>query len=183
MAEEEEEEGKKKSSLIPTIGIALGLTIVAAGGGWVLGGMLSGSFLTDEKKEEIAKAAELAALAAEGGGGHGGGGSEEPGADIVPHVSTEENGVYMLEPITSNLSYPSENWIRVEVALLFKGSPDVEMAEDIHQDIIAYLRTVSLQQIQGPRGFEYLKEDLEERVELRSEGKVSKLMFRTFVIE
>lgn len=182
MAEEEEEEGKKKSSLIPTIGIALGLTIVAAGGGWVLGGMLSGSFLTDEKKEEIAKAAELAALAAEGGGGHGGG-SEEPGADIVPHVSTEENGVYMLEPITSNLSYPSENWIRVEVALLFKGSPDVEMAEDIHQDIIAYLRTVSLQQIQGPRGFEYLKEDLEERVELRSEGKVSKLMFRTFVIE
>ncbi|MCO6187120.1 flagellar basal body-associated FliL family protein [Rhizobium sp. L1K21] len=176
---EDEDEGKKKGGMIPTIGIAVGLTIVAAGGGWVLGGMLSGSFLTEEKKQEIAKAAELAAAGAEGHGTA----EAKPGEDIVPHISTEENGVYMLEPITSNLSYPSENWIRVEVALLFKGSPDVGMAEDIHQDIVAYLRTVSLQQIQGPRGFDYLKQDLEERVELRSEGKVSKIMFRTFVIE
>ncbi len=181
MAEDgdDEEEGKKKSGLILTIGIVLGLTVVAAGGGWVLGGMLSKNFLTDEKKKEIADAAAAAAILAEGGGGE----KNEAEGGGVPHISTEENGVYMLEPITSNLSYPSENWIRVEVALLFKGAPDVAMAEDIHQDIVAYLRTVSLQQIQGPRGFEYLREDLEERIALRSEGKVTKLMFRTFVIE
>ena len=42
---------------------------------------------------------------------------------------------------------------------------------------------VSLQQIQGPRGFQYLRDDLKERVDLRSEGRVTNLMFRTFVIE
>ena len=57
------------------------------------------------------------------------------------------------------------------------------MAEQIHQDIAAYLKTVSLQQIQGPRGFQYLKDDIEERVDLRSEGRVTNVIFRTFVIQ
>ena len=69
------------------------------------------------------------------------------------------------------------------MALLFKGAPDVAMAEQIHQDIAAYLKTVSLQQIQGPRGFQYLKDDIEERVDLRSEGRVTNVIFRTFVIQ
>jgi flagellar protein FliL len=69
------------------------------------------------------------------------------------------------------------------VALLFKEKPDVKMAETIHQDITMYLRTVSLQQIEGPRGFQYLKEDIEERVDMLSKGKISKIMFRTFVIQ
>ena len=66
---------------------------------------------------------------------------------------------------------------------MFKGAPDAVLAEEIHQDIMAYMRTVSLQQVQGPRGFQYLREDLEERVDLRSEGRVTNVMFRTFVIE
>ncbi len=69
------------------------------------------------------------------------------------------------------------------MALAFKGPPELPMAEEIHQDILAYMRTVSLQQIEGPRGFQYLKDDIQERVDLRSQGKVSKVMFRTFVIE
>ena len=69
------------------------------------------------------------------------------------------------------------------MALLFDGLPDVKMAEDIHQDIMAYIRTVSLQQIEGPRGFQYLRDDIQERVDLRSKGRVSKVMFRTFVVE
>jgi flagellar FliL protein len=48
---------------------------------------------------------------------------------------------------------------------------------------MTYIRTVSLQQIEGPRGFEYLKDDIQERVDLRAQGRVSRVMFRTFVIE
>jgi flagellar protein FliL len=69
------------------------------------------------------------------------------------------------------------------VALQFKGAPDVALAEEIHQDIAAYLKTVSLQQIQGPRGFQYLRDDIQERVDLRSDGRVTNVMFRTFVIQ
>ena len=167
MAETEEgaTEEKKKPSLVITIAIVAGLTLIAAGGGWLVGNMIA-----PPRPEPVAEAS-----AAEGE--HGG------DAEEVPHISTEAHGVVALEPITSNLAYPSENLVRMEVALMFKDVPDVALAEAIHQDIVAYMRTVSLQQVQGPRGFQYLREDLQERVDLRSEGRVTNIMFRTFVIE
>ncbi|WP_117190953.1 flagellar basal body-associated FliL family protein [Rhizobium terrae] len=161
--------GKKKGGSIMVIaGVAI-VTLVGAAGGWVVGGMIAPKDPAAEAKHEEAAA-----------GGHGEAGKKEEG---LPHISTEANGVVLLEPITTNLAYPSENWIRLEVALAFKGPPEMPLAESIHQDILGYMRTVSLQQIEGPRGFQYLKDDIQERVDLRSQGKVAKVMFRTFVIE
>jgi len=160
---------KKKSALVPLIAGVLILTAVGGGGGWAIGKMVAPKILTAEKTQ----AAEAAPAAAGKKG-------EDPG---LPTIVPEANGIVQLDPITSNLAYPSENWVRLEVALMFKGPTDVKMAEDIHQDILAYVRTVSLQQIEGPRGFQYLRDDIQERVDLRSEGRVSKVMFRTFVIE
>jgi flagellar FliL protein len=163
--------GKKKNSgtVMVLAGVAI-LTVIGAGGGWVVGGMIA------PKDPNAVQSHETTAA----GGEHGEAGKQEEG---LPHISTEANGVILLEPITTNLAYPSENWIRLEVALAFKGPPELTLAENIHQDILAYMRTVSLQQIEGPRGFQYLKDDIEERVDLRSQGKVAKVMFRTFVIE
>ncbi|MCD2179022.1 flagellar basal body-associated FliL family protein [Rhizobium sp. C1] len=181
---EGEEGGKKKGGgLVVTIVIVLVLSLVAAGGGWFLGKSISGKFITQEKKDEIAKkAAEQTAIAAaEAGGEKKGGGKKEE--DSVPKLATEENNVVQLEPITSNLAYPSESWVRLEVALLFGDKPDEKTAEEVHQDIMAYLRTVSLQQIQTARGFEYLRQDIKERATLRTEGRVKDVMFRTFVVQ
>jgi flagellar FliL protein len=175
MADEEQGvETKKKPSLVITIAVVAVLTLLAGGGGWFVGNMLAPP-PAEEPAEEVAKAEPPAE------GGHGGGEKAEAGE--IPHISTEANGIVLLDPITSNLAYPSDNRVRLEVALMFKGAPDAVLAEEIHQDIMAYMRTVSLQQVQGPRGFQYLREDLEERVDLRSEGRVTNVMFRTFVIE
>lgn len=180
--EGEAEEGKKKKGggLVVTIVVVLVLSLIAGGGGWYLGGMLSGKFITQEKKDEIAKKAAEAAAEASADSKQE---AKKPGQDSVPHLATEENGVVALEPITTNLAYPSQNWIRIEVALLFNGKPDEKTAEEVHQDIMAYLRTVSLQQVQSARGFGYLRDDIKERAEIRSEGKVKDVMFRTFVVE
>lgn len=174
MEEPQEGEGKKKSGLMALVIPLVVLTAVGGGGGWVIGNMLAPQV---KQAEEAAKAAETAAA------GEHGGGEAKKDEEGLPPISTEANGVVALEPITTNLAYPSENWIRLEVALMFNGPPDVQIAEAVHQDIMAYLRTVSLQQVEGPRGFQYLKDDLQERVDLRSEGRVSKVMFRTLVIE
>lgn len=160
---------KKKSGMVMTIAAIAAVTIIAGGGGWVVGGMLAPQV---EKPKAEEKAAEAEQAAAEG--------EKEEG---LPRVATEANGVVQLEPITTNLAFPADRWVRLEVALLFKDKPDVKLAETIHQDIAVYLRTVSLQQIEGPRGFQYLKEDLEERTDMISEGKVARLMFRTFLIQ
>ena len=176
MAEEEQGAEKKKPSMVLTIAAIAVLTLLAGGGGWFVGNMLAPP-PAEKPAEEVAKAEPAAAE-----GGHGGGEKGEAGEE-VPHISTPANGIVLLDPITSNLAYPSDNRVRLEVALMFKGAPDIALAEEIHQDIMAYMRTVSLQQVQGPRGFQYLREDLQERVDLRSEGRVTNVMFRTFVIE
>jgi flagellar FliL protein len=172
MADSEAPEGqskKKSAAMMTVIGLAV-LTLLGGGGGWVVGGMVAPSIKGAAQEQEAVQAKDESAKKKEAEAG-------------LPHISTEANNVVQLEPITSNLAYPSENWVRLEVALLFNGPPDVKIAEDIHQDILAYIRTVSLQQIEGARGFEYLRDDIQERVDLRAQGRVSKIMFRTFVIE
>lgn len=166
--ENEQAESKKKSSpvVMTIVGVAI-LTLLGAGGGWLVGGMIAPKLAGAET------AAHAPAASAEKG----------KGAEGIEKISAEANGIVQLDPITTNLAYPSTNWVRLEVALMFKGPVEVGLAEDIHQDIMAYVRTVSLQQLEGPRGFQYLKDDLQERVDLRSKGRVSKVMFRTFVIE
>lgn len=164
LTEVEEDGGKKKSGLIVTIAIVLVLSAIAAGGGWVVGGMIAPQ--VDQPEAVEAEAAPVE--------------DEKAGDDAE---AAARKNVVALEPITTNLSYPSDHWIRVEVSLVFNDQPDDALADQIHQDILAYLRTVSLQQIEGPRGFQYLREDLRERVKLRSEGRVNDLLLRTFVIE
>lgn len=166
--ESEGESAKKSGSVVVTIAAVAGLSLAAIGGGWYLGSILA----PQKKALEQAQAARL---------DHNQ--SKDDEAANKELISTEANGVVLLQPLTTNLAYPSDTWIRLEVALLFRDQPDVKTAEAIHQDLMAYLRTVSLQQVEGARGFQHLREDLQERAVLRSKGRVESLMFRTFVIE
>lgn len=172
MEQVEGTEPKKRSATLMLIAAIAVLTLVGGGGGWLIGTLLAPKIAAVEEARKAADAEKAAGAEGEG-----------KAEDGLPRIPAEANGIVQLEPITTNLAYPSESWIRLEVALQFNGATDVKIAEDVHQDILAYLRTVSLQQIEGPRGFQYLKDDIQERVDLRSEGRVSKVMFRTFVIE
>ncbi|OAP41061.1 flagellar basal body protein FliL [Sinorhizobium glycinis] len=162
--EEIDSKQQKSPSLVMTIAAVALVTLVAGGGGWLVGALLA-----PPPPQKTEAAAEVPPNAT--------------GEEGLPKVATEANGIVQLEPITTNLAYPAENWVRLEVALQFEGAPDVALAEEVHQDIAAYLKTVSLQQIQGPRGFQYLRDDIQERVDLRSGGRVTNVMFRTFVIQ
>lgn len=160
--------GDKKSTLVVTIVGALIASLVAAGGGWVVGGMLAPQAI------EMQEAAEAANNA----------GKDKKGEDEeIPIAGEEGPNLIRLQPITTNLAFPAESWVRLEVSLVVKGEPDIENVELIHQDMLGYLRTLSLQQVQGARGFRYIREDLRERAILRSKGNVENILVRTFVIE
>ena len=77
-------------------------------------------------------------------------------------------------------------WLRLEATLLFEGKtlPHGEaLATEISGDILAFLRTESLAQIQGVAGLEHLRQDLNERAAIRSEGKVRELIIRSLVAQ
>ncbi|MFM9856903.1 flagellar basal body-associated FliL family protein [Pseudoxanthobacter sp. M-2] len=91
-----------------------------------------------------------------------------------------------LDPIIANLAAPSDTWIRVETAIVFENgkvaNPEITIAE-ISQDIVAYLRTLTLSQLQGPMAFQHLREDLNERASLRTSGAIQELVIETMVIQ
>lgn len=91
-----------------------------------------------------------------------------------------------LEAIVTNLAEPSDTWIRLETAIVFPNgaleNPTVVAAE-IRQDIVAYARTISLSQLEGPSALQHLREDLNDRVAIRTDGKVSELIIETMVVQ
>jgi len=101
---------------------------------------------------------------------------------VVPAAS----GLFEMPPIVTNIGSPKDTWIRLEASIVFDAKtvqhPEA-LAEDIAGDELAYLRTISLAQVEGPIGLENIRQDLSERASIRSSGAVSELVIRTLVVQ
>jgi flagellar FliL protein len=112
----------------------------------------------------------------------------EPGA-AAPAAATEakkpEREVRSLAPIIANLGNPPETFVRLQVAIVLEpNTPDSNvLTTKVADDIVTYLRTVSLAEIQGPTGYQYLREDLKKRAIQLGGGKIQDIFLTTFVVE
>ncbi len=183
---------KKGPSIIIQIAMLLVLTGAALGAGWFAGGYLRGMVPAGAPAEAAAEPAAAAGhgepAAAEGGhGGDSGGGGhgEEAAGDhggAGPAGPTQT--LFNLPPMTTNLAAPSDVWARMEVSLEFTEPPtSMDIVEAVHQDLIAYLRTIKFHQIEGASGIQHLKTDLQERASIRTDGKVKNVYIRTLLFE
>jgi flagellar FliL protein len=158
-------------SLAVQLGALIAMTIAAAGMGWV-----SGGFLTGGKPGQDAAGHAPAAAHGSKGGGHGdasGHGDEPPASDtVVP-----------LGAITTSIASPSDMWVRMEVSIVLDEPQDEELPGIIQQDLLSYIRTVKMHEIEGASGFRHLKENLEERAAIRSDGHVKQVLIRTLLFE
>ena len=156
-------EPKKKGGLVMTIVAWLLVTLVAAGAG---GGI--GMYLADIIEKTVT--AKMEAVPA-----------DKPELRYSGNMALEK-----IEPVITNLGSPSNTWIRLETAIVFPNGalsdPKVTAAE-IRQDIVAYARTISLAQLEGPSALQHLREDLNERVATRTSGQVSELIIETMVVQ
>src|SRR5690242_10734040 len=78
-----------------------------------------------------------------------------------------------LATIVTNLRDPSTLFVRLEaVVVLEPNTPDsAALAAKIGDDLVSYLRTVSLSELDGPTGFQYVREDLRKRSVQLGAGK------------
>ena len=157
---------KKGPSLVVQLAMLLVMSALAAGAAWFAGGYLQSR---SGGPEEAATAATETTVAEHAG-------EEDAAAHTQP-------GIFMMEPITTNLAEPSEIWVRAELSLVFEGEPDPVVAAAIHQDLFAYLRTVKLRQVETASGLQHLRSDLAERASIRSEGAVKQILFRALLFE
>jgi flagellar FliL protein len=57
------------------------------------------------------------------------------------------------------------------------------LAAHVSEDIITYLRSATVTQFEGSRGLQHLRDDLTERANIRSSGKIRELIIETLVIQ
>ena len=96
-----------------------------------------------------------------------------------------ESEVKPLAPIITNLGNPSDVYARLEAAIVLEPNThnSAALAAKVTDDIVVYLRTVSITELQGPTGFQYFREDLKRRAIQQGAGKIRDLFLIAFVVE
>jgi flagellar protein FliL len=107
-----------------------------------------------------------------------------PAAQAAPGAS--DLSLVDLPPIVTNIASPNDLWIRIEASIVIDGKieePSDVLAAEIGTDALAYLRTLTIGQIEGPIGLENIRQDLADRATVRSKGKVTELILKTLVLQ
>jgi flagellar FliL protein len=164
----DETPASKGPSLIIQAAILLAMTVAALGAGWFSGSYLKGSEAPPTVQPASSKPAERTNVDKTAG--------EDPDPNAGPLL-------VQLAPITTNLASPAAVWVRLDVSIALDAPQPPELVEAIHQDLLAYLRTLKMHQVEGPSGFQHLKADLKERAAIRSGGHVKDVLIRTLLFE
>jgi flagellar protein FliL len=107
-------------------------------------------------------------------------------AESLASAPAQPSTIVDLPPIVTNLGSPQDTWVRLEGSIIFDPnalSHPEAVASQIGDDVLAYLRTVSLHQLEGPIGLENIRQDLNDRAATRSGGKVRGFVIRTLVVQ
>ena len=164
MANVEQLQPRKGPSLVVQGAALLVVTAAAIGMGWMSGGYLKGAGAPSSvpaAPENEGKIAEPAA-------------AQQPGTGLT---------LVALAPITTNIASPADTWIRMEVSVVYDAPQPPAMTEDIHQDLLAFVRTLKMHQVEGASGYQHLKADIEERASIRSQGHAKQVLIRTLLLE
>ncbi|WP_439542333.1 flagellar basal body-associated FliL family protein [Hyphomicrobium sp.] len=134
---------------------------VGGGFGFFLDGHLKGAAPVEEVKDAAAK-------------------DEKP----KPAVSASAKLISMA-PMVVNLAEPKDAWIRIEASMLIEGGTEGAdvLAAQLGEDFVAYLRTATLVQFEGPSGFQNLREDLMDRATIRDKARIKDVIIHGVVIE
>jgi flagellar FliL protein len=103
----------------------------------------------------------------------------------VPAAYSGTRHALALPPVITNMA-SSGTWVRLEASLVYDeagGKLPQTLAAEISEDMLAYLRSLTVGHIAGPSGFLHLKADLTERAQLRSEGRVEDILIQSLVFE
>lgn len=184
--DDDAEEPKKKSLVGGLIALVV-VTALAFGGGWGFGTF----FLSGGASDQIAdEATEAPAKAKMDGKAEAAGKEQETDKSATDLAEADQDGepvadgvTVPLEPVVVNLANPDDVWVRLELSVLFGTAPEDNLVQTIHQDIMAYMKTVKLHQISGASGFLHLKSDLREMAGIRSEGVARDIFVRALLFE
>ena len=181
---------QRKSDLMTTAIVILLLSATGAGIGFSVGALLKpgedqvGAASAQDDKSSDASPGTPAEVSI---AGELEGNSEKATAEAEPE--NEANPSLRIVPIPAvltTLAAPEGKWIRLEGSILVEAEAQTQselLAEKAGEQILTYLRTVRLDQLQGPSGFLALRDDLNETVNALSGGEVRAILIHGLLVE
>ena len=91
-----------------------------------------------------------------------------------------------LPPVITNLADPADAWVRLQASIVVDNTTTTKprvLAAEIGDDVLGFMKTVTLAQIGGASGLQHLREDLTERAAIRSQGHVREFIIQTLVVQ
>jgi flagellar FliL protein len=173
--------GEAKPGILALGIILLVSTLLAGGVGFLTGGMLLG----DSGPPKDAKTATPAAADA-GPDVKSDGHSSDANGDGKPEPGLAAGSIIDLDPIVTNLASPANKWVRLEASIHlghdFEGNKE-ELAKQVAEDLLVFLRAISLRHLEGAAGLSHFREDIEQRASVRSDGAVKRVYVKMLVVE
>lgn len=187
------ESGKDKRNVMMMAIAILLLTLMGAGIGFAVGLLLQSQGDVEAERaveattsEDHAAAEKPAPTAAHGDGESSHEKETAEGEEAEQEIPLHDLKVVPFPPILTTLAEPKGKWIRLEGALLTLPSTEKApemLAEETGEQILAYLRTLRLAEIESPSGFLGLRDDLNETVKVMSEGQVRGVLIHGLIVE
>jgi flagellar basal body-associated protein FliL len=120
--------------------------------------------------------------------GHGEAADGEEAAPSSGHgetgdAATAGPSTISLDPVVTNISKPSDVWVRLEAVLKATKPLPHDVADQIHQDYMSFFHTLRLEDLEGGSSYNDLKAELLARANTRAEGQVEAIFFKTFLFE
>ena len=173
-----------------TIVLALLLSLIGAGAGFAVGYLIVPEpppAAALQKPQETGEAAKPSDGHGEADG-HAAAGTDATGTSGDANEEEEHIDVRAVPfpPVLTTLAAPAGNWIRLEGSALLRtetDDPPELLAETAAEQILTYLRTVRLEQIEGPSGMLALREDIDEMVKVLSGEQVQGVLIHGLVVE
>lgn len=196
-----------KKNLMTTAIVILLLTLMGAGVGFAVGVFLKPGDDANTSEPPAATAGpapsseDAHAEAKPDPSSHGESGSHADPADGGDQHSEQENvdapedeqqlspkdlTVVSFPPVLTTLGNPKDKWIRLEGAILVRTGtemPHEQLSEQASEQILSYLKTADLAQIEGPSGFLALRYDLNETLRTLSKGDINGVLIHGLVVE
>jgi len=152
-------EDKKQGGLLGTLMAVLLLTVIGGGAGF-LGGVKIKTELSQKDRSNV------------------------PSIEAKIEKSLVQQ-LMLLPPIVANLSGSNKVWARLELSVVIGDTKAVAptLGVQLADDALALVRTLGTEQLSSAIGFQHFKEELTERLSLRSTGRVQEVKIQTLVLE
>ena len=174
-----------KRDLMTTAVVVLLLTLVGAGAGFAVGSLLGESKMTAAEEAPPSNAAKAEVPADEASAKTKDGHDIQEDKDLeTPH--SDDVTLLPFPPVLTTLLEPKGKWIRLEGSIMIAASgekPPELLAEEAGEQILTYLRSVRLSQLETASGILALRDDLDETVQVLSGGDVRGVLIHGLVVE